>query len=206
MVYSVWRQEQNDVAIPYHQERMQTIEQAQSPAPPVRRISGRTLSFWGVAAVVVALDQLTKTIVRATLDVGESWPSGDWPVRIRNVTNTGAAFSSLQNQTVFLIVMTFVGLAAIYMYYRNPPFKHWVAAVAIGMMLGGATGNLIDRIRVGRVTDFIDFRHFPTFNVADSSISVGVTIIVIGYILFGEHQADSGHTTATVDEDAQADG
>jgi signal peptidase II len=182
---------------------MQTLEQAGTPAPPARQPTPSARGFWATAGIVVALDQLTKTIVRATLDVGESWPSADWPVRIKNVTNTGAAFSSLQDQTVFLIVMTLVGLAAIYLYYRNPPFQHWVASVAIGMMLGGAVGNLIDRIRVGKVTDFVYFFDFPTFNVADSSISIGVTTLIIGYLLFAERQLTSHHEQA--DENAPPD-
>jgi signal peptidase II len=179
---------------------MQTLEQAGMPAPPARDTKPSSLGFWATAATVVALDQLTKTIIRATLDVGESWPSADWPVRIKNVTNSGAAFSMLQDQTVFLVVMTFFGLAAIYLYYRNPPFQHWVASVAIGMMLGGAVGNLIDRVRAGKVTDFVHFFQFPTFNVADSSISIGVTTLIIGYLLFAERQITSHHEPA--DEDA----
>jgi signal peptidase II len=88
----------------------------------------------------------------------------------------------LQDQTSFLIIMAFIGLAAIYLYYRYPPFEHGVVPIAIGMMLGGAAGNLIDRIRVGRVTDFIDFRFWPAFNVADSSISIGIVVLLAGYI------------------------
>ena len=183
---------------------MQTLEQDALAPPPVRRAGRRSIAFWGVAAAVIALDQLTKAIVRATLDVGEAWPR-DWPVQVHNVTNSGAAFSSLQDQTVFLIFMSLIGLAAIYIYYRNPPFQHWVASVAIGMMLGGAAGNLIDRVRVGRVTDFVDFFGFPTFNVADSSISIGVTAIIIGYLLFAEKQM-TPRRPAEPHEDAPADG
>lgn len=160
------------------------------------------MAFWGTAVVIVTFDQLTKAIVRTALDVGESWPSASWDIKIKNVTNSGAAFSSLQDQTVFLIAMTFFGLAAIYLYYRNPPFQHWVASVAIGLMLGGAVGNLIDRIRVGKVTDFVDVFGFPKFNVADSSISVGVIVIVIGYLLFAERPANPPEAH----EDAPADG
>jgi signal peptidase II len=138
--------------------------------------------FWAAAGLVVVLDQATKALVRTLLERGESWPGGDWPVHIRYVTNTGAAFGTLQNQTAFLIGMTFIGLAAIYLYYRYPPFDHPVVPVAIGMMLGGAVGNLIDRVRLGRVTDFIDFPMWPQFNVADSSITVGIAIILIGYV------------------------
>jgi signal peptidase II len=156
-----------------------------------RRISYeamRRFLFWGVAAVVLALDQATKGIVRGYLERGEIWPADDWPVRIRYVTNTGAAFGILENQTLFLILMTFVGLVAIYIYYRNPPFDHFVAPVAVGMMLGGALGNLLDRIRLGRVTDFIDFPRFPAFNVADSAITVGIAAIIIGYLFFASRK------------------
>ncbi len=169
--------------------------------PQSRRWSSKAAAFWGTAAAVVILDQLTKAIIRGALDVGQSWPE-DWPVRFKHVTNTGAAFSSLQDQTTFLIVMAFFGLAAIYLYYRNPPFNHWAASVAIGLMLGGAVGNLIDRIRVGEVTDFVDVFGFPKFNVADSSISVGVTVVIIGYLLFSDHPKKSQFPN----EDAPADG
>ena len=165
----------------------QSVEAPAAPPAEATRGHVRAFVFWGAALVVVALDQVTKAIIRANLERGESWPSADWPVKIRYVTNTGAAFGILGDMTVFLIAMTFLGLAAIYLYYRNPPFDHWVGAAAIGMMLGGACGNLIDRVRLGRVADFIDFPHFPAFNVADSSISVGITIIVLGYLLFSEH-------------------
>ena len=70
------------------------------------------------------------------------------------------------------------------------------------MMLGGAVGNLIDRVRVGRVTDFVDVFGFPKFNVADSSISVGVTVIIIGYLLFAEKPSKPPESH----EDAPADG
>ncbi len=143
----------------------------------------RRWAFWGAAVAVVAADQATKTIIRTFMDRGDTWPSSDWPVRIKYVTNSGAAFGILQGETLFLIVMAFIGLAAIYLYYRYPPFDHWLAGLAIGLMLGGALGNLTDRIFIGRVTDFIDFPRFPSFNVADSSINVGVAIIIIGYLL-----------------------
>jgi signal peptidase II len=139
--------------------------------------------FWGAAGAVLALDQATKIAVRTWLERGESWPDADWPVRIRHVTNTGAAFGIFEDQTLFLVVMAFIGLAAIYLYYRYPPFDHWVVPVAIGMMLGGASGNLLDRVRAGEVTDFIDFPRYPAFNVADSSITVGIAVIILGYLL-----------------------
>ncbi len=156
--------------------------------------------FWGAALAVIALDQATKGLVRANLERGEIWPDADWPLRIRYVTNTGAAFGILQDQTVFLTVMAFIGLAAIYLYYRYPPFDHWIAPVAIGMMLGGAVGNLIDRVRLGRVTDFIDLPHYPAFNIADSSIFVGVAILILGYVFLTSKPVPLPH------EDTRSDG
>jgi signal peptidase II len=131
--------------------------------------------------MVVGLDQLTKVLVRTSVDRGDFWPSQDWLVRIHHVTNTGASFGILKDQTALLIITTLIGLAAIYLYYRFPPFDHLVVPIAVGMMLGGATGNLVDRIRVGRVTDFIDFPMFPAFNAADSAITIGITVLLVGY-------------------------
>ena len=161
---------------------MHSAETTEAPPSRFGHPLARGLLFWGAALVVVALDQATKAIVRSSLDRGESWPDADWLLRIRYVTNTGAAFGILEDQTFFLIIMAFIGLAAIYLYYRYPPFEHGIVPIAIGMMLGGAAGNLIDRIRVGRVTDFVDFRFWPAFNVADSSISIGIVVLLAGYV------------------------
>lgn len=162
---------------------------------PRRNVVGvlRRAFFWGSAAAVVALDQATKAAVRASMEVGEAWPAGDWPVRIRYVTNTGAAFGILEDQTLFLMLMALVGLAAIYLYYRYPPFDHLIVPAAIGMMLGGALGNLIDRVRLGRVTDFIDLGWWPAFNVADSSITVGIAVILFGYVFLAPKSRRAPH-------------
>ena len=139
--------------------------------------------FFGTAAAIIALDQLTKTLVRTFMDRGESWPDPDWILKLRHVTNSGAAFGILQDQTTFLIVMAFIGLIAIYLYYRFPPFDHWIVPLAIGLMLGGAVGNLIDRVRVGEVVDFLKVPNWPAFNVADSAVSIGVVLLVWAMLL-----------------------
>jgi len=179
-------------------ESMRSVEAAKTPAQGKTAPLLRRTLFFGAALVVVALDQATKGLVRAFLDRGETWPD-DTFVRLHYVTNTGAAFGLLQNQTGFLIVTTVVGLAAIYLYYRYPPFDHIVAPLAIGMMLGGAAGNLLDRLRLGEVTDFIDFRFWPSFNVADSSITVGITALLIGYALFAERPPPKAERDAGAD-------
>lgn len=141
------------------------------------------LVFFAVALLVLAFDQITKAIIIRTLVVGESWPDPSWPVRITHVTNTGAAFGVLQGQALFLTITTVLGVGAILLYYLYPPFEHGIMRVAMGMLLGGALGNLTDRLRLGHVTDFIDFRFWPAFNVADSSISIGVAILLLAYLL-----------------------
>jgi len=149
------------------------------------------LIFFVIAGLVVALDQVTKHLVRANLALGESVPE-EGPLRITYVTNTGAVFGILQGQTLFLLITTFFGLAAILLYYLYPPMEHGILRVALGLQLGGAVGNLTDRVRLGgKVTDFIDVGPWPNFNVADSSIVVGVAIIVGFFIL-----AESPHRHA----------
>lgn len=164
---------------------MPTVEATKPPAPTSTAPRLRRLLFFAAALTVLALDQASKELVRTFMDRGQAWPNG-WPVRLHYVTNTGAAFGILKDQTGFLIVTTLIGLVAIYLYYRYPPFEHLSAPVAIGMMLGGAIGNLLDRLRLGRVTDFIDFPVWPSFNVADSCIVIGIAILLLGYALFTE--------------------
>lgn len=134
--------------------------------------------FFGIALTVLIVDQITKSLVRANLDYGESWPDEDWFLHITNISNSGAAFGILQGQTLFLVITSLVGVAAIFLYYMFPPMEHGLLRVALALQLGGAAGNLMDRIRTGEVTDWIDFRHWPAFNVADSCITIGVVTIL----------------------------
>ena len=147
------------------------------------RRARRDLPFFLLAGAVFAFDQLTKAIVRSSLALGESWPSDDWLVKITHVTNTGAAFGILQDQGFFLTITAFVGMGAIVFYYAFPPLEHGLLRLALGLQLGGAAGNLVDRLRFGEVTDFIDFPRYPEFNVADSSITIGLAVIVGFFIL-----------------------
>jgi signal peptidase II len=89
----------------------------------------------------------------------------------------------LQGQTLFLIGTSVLGVAAIALYYMFPPLEHGLLRAALALQLGGAAGNMIDRIRTGEVTDFINFKFWPAFNVADASISIGVTTIIVFFLL-----------------------
>jgi signal peptidase II len=158
-----------------------------APRPSLSdRIASRwrnDLVFFVVAIVVIALDQTTKAWVRQTLFLGETWEHSLGPIHVVRVVNSGAAFGILQGATPFLIITSILGLAAIVLYYLYPPMDHGLVRIALGMQLGGAIGNLIDRVRLGEVTDWIDVGGFPTFNVADSSISISIVVVLIFFAM-----------------------
>ena len=176
---------------------MTTPDTAFRPRPTLaQRIAGRwrtDLIFFIVAAAVVALDQFTKWLVRSNLGLYESWPSDGGVISIVHVVNSGAAFGILQGQTPFLIVTSLLGLGAILLYYIYPPMDHGVIRLALGMQLGGAIGNLLDRVRMGEVTDFIHVGRWPTFNVADASITISIVVVLIFFAL---QETDAGKKSA----------
>jgi signal peptidase II len=138
-----------------------------------------TLSAAGVATVVVAVDQLTKALVRGGLDAGERHDliAG---VRLVNVRNSGIAFGFLADGGAVLVVGTALALLALVFFFATHTGRPLVW-LPTGLLLGGATGNLIDRAREGSVTDFVKFPHFPAFNVADMAITFGVLALI--YVL-----------------------
>ena len=141
------------------------------------------LVLFFIAGLIVALDQITKSWVRANLGVGEVWNPTGWLTpyaRIVHWYNTGVAFGMFQGVgQIFKYLTVVVALVIIY-YYPRVPASDWTLRLAMGLQLGGALGNLVDRITVGHVTDFISVGTFPVFNIADSSISVGVGVLIIG--------------------------
>ncbi len=132
---------------------------------------------------LIALDQYTKWLVRSNLSIGETWVPWPWLepyARIVHWHNTGVAFGMFQNaSTVVAILSTLVALAIIF-YFPRVPDKDWTLRIAMGLQLTGAVGNLIDRFTIGYVTDFISLGTFPVFNVADSCITIGTIILILG--------------------------
>ena len=126
---------------------------------------------------VLALDQLTKALIRATMFRGESWPS-DGFFRFTYGTNSGSAFGFFPNQTTLLIVASVVAIGFLVYFYRTYSPPNTLLRLAIGLQLGGAIGNLTDRLWLGAVVDFIDVGPWPIFNVADSSIVIGMILLV----------------------------
>jgi signal peptidase II len=144
----------------------------------------KRLNFFLVALIVVALDQVSKFFIRANMNLGQSIPEEGF-FRITYGTNTGGVFGLFANQAFLITLTAIVGVAAILVYSRYPLFNRVLVRIALGLLLGGAVGNLIDRIRLGEVVDFIDVGAWPVFNVADSAVVVGV-ILIIYYFLFGQ--------------------
>ncbi|MGE0134808.1 MAG: signal peptidase II [Dehalococcoidia bacterium] len=131
-----------------------------------------------ISVAIVAADQFTKAVIRGWLAEGEAWPSTDAILAISHVENAGAAFGILQGAGAFLLAAAAIGVAAILVYMFLVPPAQRLYVAALSLILGGAIGNLIDRVAKGTVTDFIDPTHYPAFNIADSAIVCGVVAIV----------------------------
>ena len=144
----------------------------------------REITFFLTALLIIALDQVSKIFIKANMTPGQSIP-GEGFFRITYSTNEGMVFGLFANQTFLITLTAIVGIAAIIIYSRYPIFNQVLVRVALGLMLGGAVGNLIDRIRLGEVIDFIDVGAWPVFNLADSAVVVGV-VLIIYYFLFGK--------------------
>ena len=133
-----------------------------------------------LAGIVFLLDQLTKFLVRAYLPFGHSYPASGF-FRFTHAENTGSAFGILQGHNTPLIVVSFVGIFVLAMIYQSQPRATNLLRLSLALQIGGAVGNLLDRFRLGAVTDFIDVGPWPIFNLADSSIICG--LVLLGWIL-----------------------
>jgi signal peptidase II len=153
-------------------------------------VTGKSFLFWVVpllAVLVFTTDQLTKYWVSTELAIGQAWMPIDALasfIVIRHVRNSGAAFGMFPAAgPIFLVIAVAVVLGIMRYYYsRITTAPLWVR-ISLGLMLGGAIGNMIDRVRFGFVVDFVDLGWWPVFNVADSSIVVGVTMLAL-YMAF----------------------
>ena len=139
---------------------------------------GKSLFIFLAALLVVIFDQLTKLFVASRFSLGESVPVIKGIFSIAYLANQGAGFGILQGQRWFFIFFALMVIGAILYLYDKIPANKYVQ-LGVGLILGGAIGNLIDRIRLSYVIDFLDFRFWPAFNIADSAVSVGAVILII---------------------------
>jgi signal peptidase II len=147
----------------------------------------RQVDLW-IAVAIVVLDQIVKVIVRREIALNESITVIPGFFDLTRVHNTGTAFGFMNAtdfpfKTVILACVAIGALAALAMYAATLPANQWLARIGLALILGGAAGNLIDRITEGYVVDFVDLYwsgwHFWAFNVADASITVGVALMIL---------------------------
>jgi signal peptidase II len=160
-------------------------------APPPQRL----LEFL-LPVVVVGIDQATKAMVRAAVPVHDSVTIIPGFLDITHALNSGAAFGILNGadfpfKTVIIAVIAAAALIGVGMYAARLAHHQVIARVGLALILGGAAGNLIDRVLAGSVVDFVDVywrsHHFWAFNVADSAISIGVTMLILDMLIAGPH-------------------
>lgn len=167
---------------------MTETSETQQPEDPNSTSDGSKFTWYKdpvvflTVPIIFVLDQFTKYLVSSNMRLGESWPETGL-VRITHGLNTGTAFGLLPNQTVLLIFASFIAIGFLIYFYRTHALPSPLLRLAIGLQLGGAFGNLIDRLRTGAVVDYIDIGWWPIFNIADSSIVVGMTILITVLLL-----------------------
>jgi len=152
-------------------------------------MSRHWVAFFGIAAAVIVADQLSKAWIVANFPFGEPVEIlGAW-LRVWYVANTGALFGLFRDQAVLFAALS-IGVIALIVWYHGHAVADsgWLATVALGLLLGGAVGNLIDRVRLGHVVDFVDMGfpggwRFYTWNVADAAITISIVLLLVMAVL-----------------------
>jgi signal peptidase II len=157
-----------------------------------------------VMALVLLADHLSKLYVESRLPLNSTWvPFPEWEslFRITHVSNTGAAFGLFQSGNLILSIVAVVVSIVIILYNRHLPAHLYWYRLALGLQLGGALGNLLSRVRVGHVTDFLDFGPVPVFNVADMCIVTGT--ILLGFLMLID-QPEKASESGSPDSDGSS--
>ena len=137
--------------------------------------AGKAIKIFGLALIILVFDQLSKIIVSKNIE--KSVPIINNFFYLTYIRNTGAGFGILKGQNIMLIFIAIMVVGAILFYYDK--LQDNMTHYSIGLILGGIIGNLVDRIRLGFVIDFLDFRVWPAFNIADSAITIGAILLII---------------------------
>ena len=135
----------------------------------------------GIGILVFIIDQLVKHLVVSTMHLGQSLPVIKGIFHITYVLNPGAAFGMLEHQRWFFIVVALAAVLLGVAFYKKLQQESFLMRSGAGLLLGGAVGNLADRIQSGLVVDFLDFRIWPVFNIADIAICAGAGILIFRY-------------------------
>lgn len=165
--------------------RVGSSTNALQPISSAERRIGAGLAQWTallvVAGTAIVADQLTKAIVSARLPIGRSVASIG-PFSIHHLQNSGIAFGLFADSTAAVILLTVTALLAMLAFFGRTARRHPLLPVSLGLVIGGSVANLIDRVRLGHVTDFLDFAYWPAFNLADTFIVVGVGLLFASFV------------------------
>jgi len=156
------------------------------------------LSLAAVALAGLGADQLTKSIVTSRLDLGDE-VHVIGPFSIHHVTNSGIAFGLFASATEIVILLTGLAVAWMLYFFARSGSRHPVLPVALGLVIGGSLSNLLDRVRLGHVTDFLDFRYWPAFNLADTFIVVGVVALLLALVASDREAGRPGRIVSRAD-------
>src|SRR2546427_2482942 len=163
-----------------------------TPISVAERPLGAGWTQWvGLAAVAFAsigADQLTKAIVTSQLELNDSVEIAG-PLSIHHVQNSGIAFGLFASATPLVILLTVAAVAWMLYFFARSGSRHPVLPVALGLVIGGSVSNLIDRVRLGHVTDFLDLKFWPAFNLADTFIVVGVAALLLALVASDHHSS-----------------
>ncbi|MDI6799301.1 MAG: signal peptidase II [Actinomycetota bacterium] len=132
-----------------------------------------------VALPIFAIDQAAKFAVKRCLQEGVSVPVIDKVFHLTHIQNSGAAFGIFAGRSDVLIAISLIAISLLIFYNHTSRLLSRFQRIAIGLLIGGALGNLVERLASGRVTDFLDFRFWPVFNLGDAAISIGVAMLLI---------------------------
>jgi signal peptidase II len=156
-----------------------------TPISVAERSLGASLTQWlglgAIAAAAIGADQLTKHIVSSKLKIDEQVHVVG-PFWIHHVQNSGIAFGLFSSATAVVIVLTGLAVGWMLWFFARGGARHPILPVALGLVIGGSLANLLDRVRIGHVTDFLDLRFWPAFNLADTFIVVGVAILLVALL------------------------
>ena len=137
-----------------------------------------------IATLVFIADRISKYVVMNSLAINDSIKAIPGIFHITLIMNSGAAFGVLKNCAAFFIIFSFLAIALIILFVAKSPGMNIALATSLAFILGGAAGNLVDRLKFsGCVVDFLDFRIWPVFNIADSAISIGIALLAVTLIL-----------------------
>ena len=176
--------------------RVGSMQNGLAPVSIAERSLGADLMQWvSLAAIVLAAlaaDQLTKRVVTSHLRLDEG-AHVIGPFWIHHVQNSGIAFGLFASATAAVIALTGIAVAWMLLFFARSGSRHPVLPVALGLVIGGSLSNLLDRVRLGYVTDFLDFRYWPAFNLADSFIVIGVGLLLAALVAAEREPRRSRH-------------